>query len=445
MNKAPVLGIDFGTSNICMGVFIDGNVEIIPNDFGEKFTPSYITFTENDILFGNSSKNQMTRYPSTTIFNIKKLIGRKFEDFEAQKKNFPFKLVKNETNDLIKIVIEIKGEEKEFYIEEILAMIFKKLKQLATNYLKKEVKDVVIAIPAYFNDLQRQIIKDSTTISGLNLLHCYNDSICSSVCFGFNKNLTNEKILISFNLGSGNLSVSIVSMEDSLYEVKAVNGDINLGGDDFDNRLVEFCADEFQRKHSIDFRQNKKAFLRVKIACENAKKLLSSSNEAIIEVEHLIDDYDLYVKITRTKFEELCFDLFKKCIVPLENVLKDAKMSKMEINDVVLFGGSTLIPKIISLVQEFFNMKIPNKFINYKESCANGAAILGAVITNVKNESIEKLFVLDVIPFSLGIEGENGEMVVFIPRNSNIPCKKQKKFCLLLKTMLSKFMKVKIY
>ena len=426
MNKAPVIGIDFGTSNCCIGAFINGNVEIIPNDFGEKFTPSYITFTENDILIGNSSKNQMTRYPSTTIYNIKQLIGRKFEDIEVQKniKYYPFKLIKNETNDLIKIEIEIKGVKKEFSIEEILAMIFKKLKQLATNYLNKEVKDVIIAIPSYFNDLQRQIIKDSTKISGLNLLKFYGDTICSSVCFGFNKNFQSEHIVIFFNLGSGTLSISIIIIEEGLHEVKAVNGNINLGGNDFDNRLIEFCAEEFKSKYSIDFKQNKKALLRVKIACEKAKILLSSANEAIIEVEHLIDDYDLYIKITRTKFEDLCIDLFKECFLPLENILIDAKMSKSDINEIILLGGSTHIPKIISLIQEFFDGKKPNKFINNKESFANGASILGAVVTNVKNDYLEKIIVLDVIPFSLGIEGENGEMECIIPRNSTIPTKR---------------------
>ena len=426
MNKAPVVGIDFGTSNCCMGVFINGNVEIIPNDFGEKLTPSYITFTDSDIIIGNSSKNQMTRYPSTTIFNIKKLIGRKFEDIEIQKNinYFPFKLIKNDTNDLIKIVIKIKGEEKEFYIEEILVMIFKKLKQLATNYLNKEVKDVVIAIPSYFNDLQKQIIKDSTIISGLNLLKFYNDTVCSSFCFGFKKKFNNENNFIFFNLGSGTLSISIIAIEDDLYEIKAVNGDINLGGDDFDIRLLEFCNEEFKKKYSIDFKENKKALLRVKNACENAKILLSTSNEAIIEVENLVDNYDLYLKITKTKFEELCSDLFKKCIKPLENILKDAKMEKSEINEIILLGGSTQIPKIISLIQEFFNGKKPNKFINYKESSANGASILGAIITNIKNDNIERLMVLDVIPYSLGIESENGEMIVSIPRNSTIPTKK---------------------
>ena len=222
MDQAPAIGIDFGTSNCCIGVFINGKVEIISNNFGEKLIPSYITFTENDILIGNSSKNQMTRYPSTTIFNIKKLIGRKFNDIEVQEniKYLPFKIIKNEINDLIKIKIEIKGEEKEFYIEEILAMIFKKLKQLATNYLNKEVKDVVIAIPSYFNDLQKQIIKDSTKISGLNLLKFHDDTVCSSFCFGFKKKFNNENNFIFFNLGSGTLSISIIAIEDSLYEIK---------------------------------------------------------------------------------------------------------------------------------------------------------------------------------------------------------------------------------
>ncbi len=208
--------------------------------------------------------------------------------------------------------MKLKEKKKNFSIEEILAMIFKKLKQLATDYLKKEVKDVIIAIPSYFNDLQRQIIKDSTKISGLNLLKFYGDTICSSICFGFNKNFQSEQIVIFFNLGSGTLSISIISIDEGLYEIKAVNGNINLGGNDFDNRLIEFCAEEFKSKYSIDFKQNKKALLRVKIACEKAKILLSSANEAIIEVEHLIDDYDLYVKITRTKFEDLCIDLFKE-------------------------------------------------------------------------------------------------------------------------------------
>ena len=305
MSKAPVIGIDFGTSKCCIGAFINEKVEIISNDFGEKFTPSYITFTETDIIIGNSAKDQISRYPTTTIFNIKKLIGKQLEDIEVQEniKYWPFNIIKD-GYDKIKIIITIKGVKKEFYIEEICAMIFKKLKQLASNYFNKEVKDVVIAIPTYFNNIQRQIIQDSAYISGLNLLRFTYETMCSSLYYGLINNIKDNKNIIFFDFGS--LSTSLISIEEGLYEELSVNGNINLGGENFDNRLIEFCSEEFKRKYSIDFKQNKKALIRVKKACEKAKILLSSSNEAIIEVEYLIDDKDLYVKITRQKFEELC-------------------------------------------------------------------------------------------------------------------------------------------
>ena len=425
MNKNPLIAIDFGTSNCCIGVFINEKVEIIPNDYGEKFTPSYITFTETDIFIGNSSKDQKTRYPTTTIFNIKKLIGRKFEDIEVQEnmKYLPFNIIKDEINEKIKISITIKGEKKEFYIEEICAMIFNKLKQLASNYLNKNIRDVIIVIPTYFNDLQRQIIKDSVTIAGLNLLRLYNDTICASIYFGLNKNFQKEQNIISLNLGSGNLSISLIKIEDGIYEEIAVNGNINFGGDDFDNRLIDFCAEEFKKKYSIDFKENKKALIRVKIECEKAKILLSSSNEAIIEVESLIDNKDLNIKITRQKFEELCIDLFNKCIQPLTNILKDSKCTKNEIDEIILSGGSTNIPKFINIIQEFFNGKIPKKLINYRESITYGASVIGSILTNI-TKVYEKIIILNVSPFSLGIEDKNRKMNVIIPRNSTFPTKK---------------------
>ena len=430
MSKAPAIGIDLGTTYSCVGVWMNGKVEIIPNDMGERTTPSYVAFTDTERLVGDAAKNQITRNPTNTVFDAKRFIGRKYEDREVQEdmKLWPFKVVKDDKSDRPQIVVKFKGEEKKFFAEEISAMVLQKLKQTATDYLGKEVKDAIVTVPAYFNDSQRQATKDAGTISGLNVLRIINEPTAAAIAYGLDKKYQNERNVLIFDLGGGTFDVSLLSLEDGLFEVKATNGHTHLGGEDFDNRLVEYCAGEFRRKTSIDLKENAKALRRVRASCEKAKRALSAATQATVDIDALMDGQDLNVTITRSKFEDLCIDLFKKCIPPLENVLKDAKMSKSEINEVVLVGGSTRIPKIVSMVQEFFNGKEPNKSINPDEAVAYGAAVQAAVVTNVKDENIEKLILLDVTPLSLGIETVGGVMTVLIPRNSTIPTKKTQIF-----------------
>ena len=431
MSKAPAIGIDLGTTYSCVGVWQNGKVDIIPNDMGERTTPSYVAFTDTERLVGDAAKNQITRNPTNTVFDAKRLIGRKFEDREVQEdiKLWPFKVVKDPKSDRPQIVITYQKQEKKFFAEEISAMVLQKLKKTAEDFLGgKEVKDAIVTVPAYFNDSQRQATKDAGTISGLNVLRIINEPTAAAIAYGLDKQEKKEENVLIFDLGGGTFDVSLLSLEDGLFEVKATNGNTHLGGEDFDNRLVEYCAGEFRRKTSIDIKGNAKALRRVRASCEKAKRALSAATQATVDIDALMDGEDLNVVITRSKFEDLCMDLFKKCMPPLENVIKDAKMSKSQIDEVVLVGGSTRIPKIQSMVQEFFNGKEPNKGINPDEAVAYGAAVQAAIMTNVKDENIEKLILLDVTPLSLGIETVGGVMTVLIPRNSTIPCKKTQIF-----------------
>ena len=428
MSKAPAIGIDLGTTYSCVGVWQNGKVDIIPNDMGERTTPSYVAFTDTERLVGDAAKNQITRNPTNTVFDAKRLIGRKYEDREVQDdiKLWPFKVVKDPKSDRPQIQIIYQKQEKKFFAEEISAMVLQKLKQTATDFLGKEVKDAIVTVPAYFNDSQWQATKDAGTISGLNVLRIINEPTAAAIAYGLDKKSVKEENVLIFDLGGGTFDVSLLSLEDGLFEVRATNGNTHLGGEDFDNRLVEYCAGEFRRKTSIDIKKNAKALRRVRASCEKAKRALSAATQATVDIDALMDGEDLNVVITRSKFEDLCMDLFKKCMPPLENVLKDAKMSKSQIDEVVLVGGSTRIPKIQQMVQEFFNGKEPNKGINPDEAVAYGAAVQAAIMTNVKDENIEKLVLLDVTPLSLGIETVGGVMTVLIPRNSTIPTKKHK-------------------
>ena len=430
MSKAPAIGIDLGTTYSCVGVWQNGKVDIIPNDMGERTTPSYVAFTDTERLVGDAAKNQITRNPTNTVFDAKRLIGRKYEDREVQEdiKLWPFKVVKDPKSDRPQIVITYQKQEKKFFAEEISAMVLQKLKKTAEDFLGKDVKDAIVTVPAYFNDSQRQATKDAGTISGLNVLRIINEPTAAAIAYGLDKQEKKEENVLIFDLGGGTFDVSLLSLEDGLFEVKATNGNTHLGGEDFDNRLVEYCAGEFRRKTSIDIKGNAKALRRVRASCEKAKRALSAATQATVDIDALMEGEDLNVVITRSKFEDLCMDLFKKCMPPLENVIKDAKMSKSQIDEVVLVGGSTRIPKIQSMVQEFFNGKEPNKGINPDEAVAYGAAVQAAIMTNVKDENIEKLILLDVTPLSLGIETVGGVMTVLIPRNSTIPCKKTQIF-----------------
>ena len=384
MSKAPAIGIDLGTTYSCVGVWQNGKVDIIPNDMGERTTPSYVAFTDTERLVGDAAKNQITRNPTNTVFDAKRLIGRKFEDREVQEdmKLWPFKVVKDPQSDRPQVQITYQKQQKKFFAEEISAMVLQKLKQTATDFLGKEVKEAIVTVPAYFNDSQRQATKDAGTISGLNVLRIINEPTAAAIAYGLDKKSSSEENVLIFDLGGGTFDVSLLSLEDGLFEVRATNGNTHLGGEDFDNRLVEYCAGEFKRKTNVDIKKNAKALRRVRASCEKAKRALSAATQATVDIDALMDGEDLNVVITRSKFEDLCMDLFKKCMPPLENVLKDAKMSKSQIHEVVLVGGSTRIPKIQSMVQEFFNGKEPNKGINPDEAVAYGAAVQAKMKTS---------------------------------------------------------------
>ena len=428
--SSPAIGIDLGTTYSCVGVWSNGKVEIIPNDMGERTTPSYVAFTDTERLVGEAAKNQITRNPTNTVFDAKRLIGRKYNDAEVQAdiKLWPFQVIKDPSSDRPQIRVKYLNQCKSFYAEEISAMVLQKLKQTASDYLGKDIKDAIITVPAYFNDSQRQATKDAGAISGLNVLRIINEPTAAAIAYGLDKKFNNERNVLIFDLGGGTFDVSLLSLESGLFEVKATNGHTHLGGEDFDNRLVSFCVNEFKRKTSIDLTSNPKALRRIRVACEKAKRALSASTQATIDIDALIDGEDLNTTITRSKFEDLCMDLFMQCIPPLENVLHDAKMSKAEVNDVVLVGGSTRIPKVCSMVSEFFNGREPNKTINPDEAVAYGAAVQAAIVSNVKDDNISNVILLDVTPLSLGIETVGGVMTVLIPRNSTIPTKKTQVF-----------------
>ncbi|XP_001864910.2 heat shock protein 70 A2 [Culex quinquefasciatus] len=425
------IGIDLGTTYSCVGVFQHGKVEIIANDQGNRVTPSYVAFTESERLVGDAAKNQVAMNPANTVFDAKRLIGRKFDDPVVQDdlKNWPFRVVAGEDGSKPRICVQFKGEAKEFSPEEISSMVLGKMKEIAEAYLGGSVRDAVVTVPAYFNDSQRQATKDAGAIAGLNVLRIINEPTAAALAYGLDKDLKGERNVLIFDLGGGTFDVSVLSIDEgSLFEVKATAGDTHLGGEDFDNRLVTYLADEFLRKHKKDARENAKALRRLRTAAERAKRTLSSSTEAPVEVEALIDGVDFNTKISRARFEELCADLFKSTLLPVEKALTDAKMDKRAIHDVVLVGGSTRIPKIQSLLQKFFSGKALNLSINPDEAVAYGAAVQAAILSGSKDAKIQDVLLVDVAPLSLGIETAGGVMANIIDRNSRIPCKQMKTF-----------------
>jgi len=431
MNRAPAIGIDLGTCYSCAAVFQDGKVEIIPDESGEKTTPSYVSFTDTERLLGSAAKNKMTRNPLNTIFDAKRLIGKKFLDQEAQEdiKYWPFKVIKENSSDRPKLQVTYQKQERELYAEEILAMTLQKLKKSASNFLGKEVRDAIVTVPNSFNSSQRRFIKDAGTLAGLNVLRILNESTAAALAYGFETKKENGNVVV-FDWGGSNINISVLSLEEGLYEVKSMNGISHLGGEDFDNRLIDYCINKFRNETSKDIKiiENPKAYQRIKLACEKAKITLSTATKANVDIDNIIGEEDLNVVITRDKFEELCIDLFRKCLPLLESALKEAKLNKKEIDEIILVGGSTRIPKIQDLIQEFFEGKQLNKSINQDEAVAYGAAIEAAVMTNEKHETIEKIILMDVTPFSLGIEGAGGTMTILYPRNETIPAKKNSNF-----------------
>ncbi len=423
------IGIDLGTTYSCVGVWKNGGVEIIANDQGNRTTPSYVAFTESERLIGEAAKNQASRNPENTVFDAKRLIGRKYDDpvVQADAKLWPFKIIRKD-GDRPAIQVNFKGEAKQFYPEEISSMVLTKMKNIAEAYLGQDIKNAVVTVPAYFNDSQRQATKDAGAIAGLNVLRIINEPTAAAIAYGLDKQHNNEQNVLIFDLGGGTFDVSLLSIEDGVFEVKATAGDTHLGGEDFDNRLVQYCVQEFKKKYGEDLTKSQRSLRRLRTQCERAKRTLSAAMQANIEIDSLHNGIDFNTTITRARFEALCQDYFKDSLAPVDKVLRDAKMSKSDIHEVVLVGGSTRIPKIQELIKQYFGGKEPNRSINPDEAVAYGAAVQAAILSNMDCSATDKIVLLDVAPLSLGIETAGGVMSPLITRNSTIPCKKSQIF-----------------
>jgi heat shock protein 1/8 len=423
------VGIDLGTTYSCVGVWQNDRVEIIANDQGNRTTPSYVAFNDTERLIGDAAKNQVAMNASNTVFDAKRLIGRKFDDpaVQSDMKHWPFK-VKGGTGGKPVIEVQFKGEKKEFAAEEISSMVLMKMKEIAEAYLGREVKNAVVTVPAYFNDSQRQATKDAGAISGLNVLRIINEPTAAAIAYGLDKKGAEKNVLI-FDLGGGTFDVSLLTIEEGIFEVKATAGDTHLGGEDFDNRMVDHFVQEFKRKFKKDISDNQRALRRLRTACERAKRTLSSSTQAHIEIDSLYEGVDFNSVITRARFEDLNMDYFRKCMEPVEKVLKDSKLSKSQVHEIVLVGGSTRIPKVQELLSEFFNGKELNKSINPDEAVAFGATVQAAILSgHDKSEKLQDLLLLDVTPLSLGLETAGGVMTTLIKRNTTVPAKKSQTF-----------------
>ena len=424
------IGIDLGTTYSAVGIYENGKVEILANSQGNRTTPSYVAFNDSERLIGEPAKNQAGANPSNTVYDAKRMIGRKFNE-EAVKDalgHVPF-TVKSGTGDKCLIEVDYMGERKTFHPEEISAMILTEMKNIAEAYLGETVKDAVITVPAYFNDSQRQATKDAGVIAGLNVLRIINEPTAAAIAYGMDKGSSSqEQNVLVVDIGGGTADFSILSIDEGMFEVKATSGLPFLGGEDFDNVMVEHFVKEFKRKHKQDITGSKRAMRRLKTACERAKRTLSSSTNANLEIDSLFEGIDFYTTITRAKFEQLTDSLFKKCLQPIEKVMVDSKLDKGEIHEVILVGGTTRIPRLQKMVSDYFNGKQLNKSINPDEAVAYGAAVQAAILGGHGDEKTSEMLLLDVTPLSLGLETAGGVMTTLIARNTTIPTKQTQTF-----------------
>lgn len=422
-----VIGIDLGTTYSCVGVYRNGHVEIIANDQGNRITPSWVSFTNTERLIGEAAKNQAALNPERAIFDVKRLIGRKFDDPEVQRdiKFLPYKVVNKEGKPYIQVTIR-DGEIKVFSPEEISAMILGKMKETAEAYLGKKIKDAVVTVPAYFNDAQRQATKDAGIIAGLNVARIINEPTAAAIAYGLDKKA--EKNILVYDLGGGTFDVSILAIDNGVFEVLATSGDTHLGGEDFDHRVMDYFIKLIKKKYDKDISKDNKALGKLRRECERAKRALSSQHQVRVEIESLFDGIDFSEPLTRARFEELNMDLFKKTMGPVKKALEDAGLKKTDINEIVLVGGSTRIPKIQQMLKEMFDGKEPCKGVNPDEAVAYGAAVQGGILSGEGGEETGGILLLDVAPLSLGIETVGGVMTKLIPRNTVIPTKKSQIF-----------------
>lgn len=425
--NCPIIGIDLGTTYSCVGVFKNGRVEIIPNELGSRITPSVVAFTNDEKLIGESAKNQASMNPTNTVYDVKRLIGRRFSDPDLQNdmKFLPYKIVSKGGKPNIQATVN--GKTESYIPEQISALVLQKMRAIAENYLGMEVNTAVVTVPAYFNDAQRQATKDAGQISGLNVARIINEPTAAAIAYGLDKKSKDNNVLV-YDLGGGTFDVSILTIDQGHFEVIATSGDTHLGGADFDQRVMDFMMKSFRRKTGKDASKDKRAQQKLKREVEKAKRALSATHEVTIDIENFFDGVDLNEQLTRSKFESLNKDLFQKTLKPVQIAMDDAGLKRNQIDEIVMVGGSTRIPKIQELITDYFEGKQPSKNINPDEAVAFGAAVQGAVICGDESINNKNFVIIDMTPLTLGIEVVGGVMSKVVPRGTTIPTKKSETF-----------------